>query len=39
MPRLHITVLTTRTKSDVCENGFTSFETLISCLQAGFLFS
>jgi len=32
MPRLYITVLTTRTKPDICENGFPSFTTQISCL-------
>jgi len=35
----NLTVLTTRTKPDVCVNGFPSFRTQISCLQyeAGFL--
>jgi len=27
IPRLHLTVLTTGTKPDVCENGFPSFKT------------
>jgi len=41
MPRLHLTVLTTRNEPDVCENRFSSFKTQISCLQyeASFLYS
>jgi len=41
LPRLHLTVLTTETKPNVCENGFPSLKTWILCLQfwAGFLSS
>jgi len=41
MPSLHLTVLTTRKKSDFCENSFPSFKIKVSWLQYGasFLFT